>query len=72
VHPDKIYLMCPHLDGSPEGALCNAAKDFIRNLEIINLKICMDRHFESCYIYFLSLKKMRAIPVSPKDRDRKY
>jgi hypothetical protein len=64
--------MCPHLDGSPEDAVCNAAKDFIRNLEIINLKICMSRHFESCYIYFLNLKEMSSITVSQKDRDGKY
>jgi len=69
VHLNKMYLMCPHLDGSPEGALCNAAKDFIRNLKNINLKICMCRRFESCYIYFLNLKEMSSFPVSQKDRD---
>jgi hypothetical protein len=72
MYRDKIFFLCPHLDVNPEGIICDAAKDFIKTIKDINIKTCMSRHFESCNIYFLSLKEMRAIPVSPKNGDRKY
>jgi len=52
---ERTFFMCPYLDGNPKGVVCNAAKEFIKNIENINLDICMSRHFESCHIYFTNL-----------------
>jgi hypothetical protein len=54
--------MCPYLLGNDEGLMCDVATDFIRNIEDINIEICLSRRFESCYIYFSRLQEMNVIP----------
>jgi hypothetical protein len=55
---DRVYFMCPYLDGSPKGVVCNAVQDLIKNIQNIDLNICMGRHFESCHLYTATLKEL--------------
>ena len=49
---NKIYFMCPYLDATPEGIVCNAEKDFIKNIKKVTLNICMStEQFKLCDIY---------------------
>lgn len=50
-------IMCPHLKGGHAGALCGLAKELIRNIENVDIKFCMSRHFETCHVYFNSLRQ---------------
>lgn len=59
---DRIYFMCPYLDGSPKG-VGNAVQDLIRNIQNIDLNICMGRHFESCHLYAATLKELAKISL---------
>jgi hypothetical protein len=61
---DRIILRCPYILGNPEGLMCNAAIDFIKNIKDIDLSICLSKHYESCYIYFSKLREEDVIPVS--------
>ena len=63
-------VMCPYLLGSPEGVICNAAIDFIRNIKGINLDICMSRHFELCHVYYSKLQELSAPPTSDIEKTR--
>jgi hypothetical protein len=60
---DKVYFMCPYLDGSPEGALCHVVKELIKNIKDANLNLCMGRHFERCHLYAAILKEMAEISL---------
>lgn len=60
---NMVYFMCPYLDGSPEGVVCNAVHDLIRNIKNVDVEICMRRCFESCYIYALKMKDIDIFPV---------
>jgi hypothetical protein len=60
MYRDKIFFLCPHLNVNTEGIICDAAKDFIKNIKDINIKTCMSRHFESCNIYFSNPKEIDA------------
>lgn len=63
---NKIFFMCPYLDVTPEGIVCNAAKDLIKNIKNVNLNICMStEQFKSCNIYISNFKKLNVIPESP-------
>lgn len=52
----KPYFICPYLKGSHEGALCIASNEFIKNINNIDIHMCMSRHYEACNIYHLSLR----------------
>ncbi len=54
--PDEFTLMCRHLRGSREGAICQATGDFVRNIEDASIKMCMTRRFELCLIYTRTLR----------------
>ncbi len=60
---DRVYFMCPYLDGSPKGVVCNAVQDLIRNIQNIDLNICMGRHFEACHVYVAALRRLGEISV---------
>jgi len=58
----KNIFLCPYLKESSDGAVCEAAVSMVKNnlikdIEDINIKICTSRHFESCYIYYATLKR---------------
>lgn len=53
IHP---FCLCPHFAASSHGAICKASNMMIKNIEDAHISICMSRHFESCYIYFNSLR----------------
>jgi hypothetical protein len=55
---DRIRFMCPYLDGSPKGAKCNAVNYLIKDIQDIDLEICLGRHFEKCLVYASVLKTM--------------
>jgi hypothetical protein len=67
---DRTYFMCPYLDGSPEGVICNAANDLIRNIKNVDVEVCMRRRFELCYIYALKLKDIDIFPASLSSGER--
>ncbi len=50
------YVMCPHLKGSYDGAVCGSVNKLIKNIEGITIKLCMNRHYEVCAIYRESLQ----------------
>jgi len=50
-------IMCPHLKGSREGAVCSHNRKFIKDMEDINIRLCMNRHYEVCSIYMMSLQR---------------
>jgi len=64
---DRVYFMCPYLDGSPEGVVCNAVQNLIRNIQNIDLNICMGRHFESCHLYTATLKELAEVSLVHND-----
>jgi hypothetical protein len=49
------FIICPHLKGSCEGAVCDAAQRLVKELETISIKLCMNRHYEVCAYYRMSL-----------------
>jgi hypothetical protein len=50
-------IMCPHLKGSREGAVCSSKKELIKDMEDINIRLCMHRHYEVCPVYMMSLQR---------------
>ncbi|MBI5026712.1 MAG: hypothetical protein HZC12_08335 [Nitrospirae bacterium] len=56
----RSNVICPHLIGSPDGATCSIANEFIRNMEDADIRLCMNRRYEACSIYKSSLIKMAA------------
>jgi hypothetical protein len=54
------YIICPHLKGSYDGAVCSSVNKLIKNIEDVTIKLCMSRHYEVCSIYRESLQE----PVS--------
>lgn len=62
----KSNLICPHLKGSSEGASCDVVKTFIKDIVDADIKLCMNRRFEGCSIYYLYLKELAA-PFLKKD-----
>jgi hypothetical protein len=50
-------IMCPHLKGSREGAVCSFNKKLIKDMEDINIRLCMNRHYEVCSVYRMSLQR---------------
>jgi len=54
----KDNVRCPNLQGSPKGAICSVLNRFIRDIEDTDIRFCMGRRYEVCYIYVLSLRDM--------------
>jgi len=50
-------IMCPHLKGSREGAVCSFNNKLIKDMEDMNVRLCMNRHYEVCSIYMMSLQR---------------
>ena len=50
-------IMCPHLKGSREGAVCSFLNSFIKDMEDSNIRLCMNRHYEVCSVYMMSLQR---------------
>lgn len=55
-------FLCPYLRQSSSGAACDAAVSVVKNnliedIEDADIKMCTSRHFESCYLYFVILKR---------------
>jgi len=50
-------LICHHLRGSDEGAICGVVKKLVRFVEDADIRLCMSRHFETCSYYMFSLRK---------------
>jgi hypothetical protein len=49
-------IMCPHLKGSREGAVCSSKKKLVKDMEDSNIRLCMNRHYEVCPVYMMSLQ----------------
>jgi hypothetical protein len=52
------YILCPHLKGSTDGSVCVITSKFIKEMEELNIRLCMSRHHEACSIYMQSLQNM--------------
>lgn len=50
------YVICPHLKGSSEGAVCCVINNLIRDIEDVSIRLCLNRHYEACAIYKSSLQ----------------
>jgi hypothetical protein len=57
-------IMCPHFKGSDDGALCTVSMEHIRDIENVDIKFCMSRHFEICHVYFNSLRHENSLRSS--------
>jgi hypothetical protein len=58
---NKAIIMCPYLKGTDHGAECAIVQDIVRNIENADIKFCMSRHFESCHVYFTSLRRENSL-----------
>jgi hypothetical protein len=52
---DRIFSICPYLEGSSDGVICGVTGELARNIPDINPDICIGRHFEVCHLYLLKL-----------------
>ena len=53
-------IICPHLRGSREGAICCITNNFIKNMQDISVKLCLGRRHEVCPAYKRALQNMVA------------
>ncbi|RPI37437.1 MAG: hypothetical protein EHM54_03165 [Nitrospiraceae bacterium] len=60
-------IMCPHLKGSRQGAVCSSEKKLIKDMEDINIRLCMNRHYEVCPVYMMSLQRDELQDVAGKN-----
>lgn len=51
-------LICPYLRGGNDGAKCDVEDKLVRNIENADIQFCMNKHFEACTIYVLTLREM--------------
>lgn len=61
----KSNVICPNLQGSSEGATCNVFNSFIRDMEDADIRLCMNRRYEACSLYVLSLRRMALNSIGP-------
>ena len=62
---DKINtIMCPHLKSSIDGALCSVVMDQINNVANAEIRFCMGRHYEACYVYVRSIRRTSGQPIA--------
>jgi hypothetical protein len=54
---DFETITCPHLKGSRKGAICEIVKDYVRNIEEVNIKFCQSKRFEFCHVYRYGIKR---------------
>lgn len=59
--PDSVVL-CPHLKGSPQGAVCGVVNSFIKNIDDVEIRLCMSKRFEACHLYIRSLETLKFKP----------
>ncbi len=52
----ESLTLCPHLIGSQTGARCGVVNKFVKDIKDVNIKICMSRRHEACFVYFCSLQ----------------
>ncbi len=64
MHP-KSNVNCPHLIGGPEGYSCIVFNSFIRDMENADIRLCMSRRYEACFVYIFSLIMMAVKPFLP-------
>jgi len=48
--------ICPYLKGSAAGAQCRVVQELIKDMQDVNIRICMSRRHEACAVYFCSLQ----------------
>lgn len=60
----RTTTKCPHFEETSIGTTCSVADCFIKNIEGADIRLCMDRRFEACYVYFIKLRMM-AISKQP-------
>ncbi len=57
---NKMYMerltICPHLKGSPVGAECLVVNKLVKDMQDVDIRICMSRRHEACSVYFCSLQ----------------
>jgi hypothetical protein len=63
---ERIFTTCPYLSGSPDGAVCSARAVLLRNLENIDVDMCISRHFEICRIYIEKLHELDLLYTAVK------
>lgn len=58
------YSICPHLSGSKDGACCAVVNGFVKNIDGLDIRFCLSRHFEACYVYLEQLHTLAAATMS--------
>ncbi len=54
----KSNVICPNLQGSSDGATCSVVSKFIMAMEDADIRLCMNRRYEVCSLYVLSLRRI--------------
>ncbi|MBZ0154660.1 MAG: hypothetical protein K8I29_00405 [Alphaproteobacteria bacterium] len=57
------FLKCPHLQMSSQGALCEIRNNYIKNMSDADIRLCMNRHYEACFIYLEGLQNSVVTPL---------
>jgi len=55
MHMESLTI-CPHLKGGMGGAECRVVNKLVKDINDVNIKICMSRRHEACPVYFCSLQ----------------
>lgn len=60
------YVFCPYLRGSLDGAFCDIEKRLIKDIEFADISLCMNRRYETCFIYIHMLQRMAMKYIYPE------
>ena len=57
-------VTCPHLKSGAAGALCSVVMDQINNIADAEIRFCMGRHYEACYVYVKSIRRTNSQSIA--------
>jgi hypothetical protein len=57
-------ITCPHFKSSADGDLCSVVMDQIENVADAEIRFCMGRHYEACYVYVKSLRRTNSQSIA--------
>lgn len=61
---DQGTITCPHFENSANGALCSVMMDHVKNVADAEIRFCMGRHYEACYVYVKSIRRSISHPLA--------
>jgi hypothetical protein len=61
---DIRTISCPHFRNDADSALCSVVMDQVQNVAYAEIKFCMSRHYEACYVYVKSIRRTSSQPIA--------